>query len=122
MKTIKALFVIAFAIGISSAAKAQQFNPKLDGPFAATKTFKVNGVCAMCEDRIENAIKKLPGIWSSHWDVNSQTLHVTYDRSKLTQVKIEQHIASIGHDTENFKAGDELYSGLPECCHYPRKS
>jgi mercuric ion binding protein len=122
MKTIKALFIIACAIGITSAAKAQQFNYKLDGPFAATKTFKVSGVCEMCEHRIENAVKKLPGIWSSYWDVNSHILKISYDRSKLTTAKIEQAIVSVGHDTENFKAQDNVYVSLPECCHYPRKS
>jgi hypothetical protein len=71
MKTIKPLFVIAFAILITSAAKAQHFNYKLDGPFATAKTFKVNGVCVMCDHRIENAVKNLQGIWSSYWDISS---------------------------------------------------
>jgi copper chaperone CopZ len=122
MKTIKTLFVIAFAIGITSAAKAQQFNPKLDGPFAATKTFKVSGTCEMCKHRIENAVKGLPGIWSSYWDVNSQTLQVTYDRSKLNTDTIEKQIAIAGHDTGNIKAQNYVYTSLPECCHYQTKS
>src|SRR5882672_3839033 len=121
MKTIKALFIIAFAVTITSAAKAQNYNYKLDGPFTATKTFKVSGTCVMCERRIENAIKTLPGVWSSYWDVNSHTLRVTYDRLKLNPDKIEQQIAAVGHDTEKFKAPDEAYTKLPDCCHYPRK-
>ena len=122
MKTIKALFVIAFAIGITSSAKAQQFNYKLDGPFAATKTFNVSGVCIMCERRIDNAVKNLPGIWSSHWDINSHTLLVTYNRLKVNPDQIEQQIAAAGHDIGKFRALDQVYLNLPDCCHYPRKS
>ena len=122
MKTIKALFAIAFAITITSVAKAQNYNYKLDGPFTATKTFKVSGTCEMCEHRIENAIKNLPGVWSSYWDIDSRTLQVTYDRLKLNPDKIEQHIAVAGHDTEKFKASDEVYTKLPDCCHYPKRS
>jgi periplasmic mercuric ion binding protein len=122
MKTVKTLFVIAFVISMTSAAKAQQFNYKLDGPWMATKTFKVSGVCVMCEQRIENAIKNLPGIWFSHWDINSYSLQVTYDRLKLNPDKIEQQIAKAGHDSGKFRAQDQVYLKLPDCCHYQRKS
>jgi periplasmic mercuric ion binding protein len=122
MKTIKMLFVMAFAISMTSASNAQQFNYKLDGPFAATKTIKVSGVCPMCQHRIENAVKNLPGIWSSYWDINSQMLWVTYDRLRLSPDRIEQQIAAAGHDTGKFRAQDQVYVNLPDCCHYPRKS
>ena len=122
MKTIKTLFVIAFAVFATSTASAQYFNPKLDGPFAATKTFKVSGTCEMCKHRIETAVKGLPGIWSSYWDINSQTLQVTYDRSKQNPDRIEQIVAAAGHDTKKIKAQDYVYTSLPECCHYQRKS
>ena len=122
MKTIKTLFVIAFAVFATSTVNAQQFNPKLDGPFAATQSFEVKGTCEMCKHRIENALKGFPGVWSSYWDINSQTLRVTYDRSKLNLVRIEQIIAAAGHDTDKIKAQDNVYTSLPDCCHYQRKS
>lgn len=62
MKAIKAVYVIAFALITASVANAQNYNYKLDGPFTATRTFKVNGVCEMCKHRIESAIKNLPGV------------------------------------------------------------
>ena len=113
---------MTFVISITSAANAQQFNYKLDRPFAATKIFKVSGVCPMCQHRIEKAVKNLPGIWSSNWDINSQMLRVTYDRLKLNPDKIEQQIAAAGHDTGKFRAQDQVYFNLPDCCHYLRKS
>ncbi len=122
MKTIKSLLVIAIALTCASFAKAQNYNYKLDGPFTATKTFKVNGVCEMCKHRIENAVNRLPGVWSSYWDVNAKTLQVRYDRVKVDLDRIRQLVAAAGHDTEGFKASDEAYAKLPECCHYQRKS
>lgn len=120
MKTIKALFVIAFSVTITHAAKAQQYNYKLDGPFTATKTFKVNGVCEMCKNRIESSIKNLAGIWSANWDIDSKTLLVKYDKLKVSPDKIESTIAIAGHDTEKNKATDEVYTKLPDCCHYTK--
>jgi len=122
MKTIKRLFVIAIALTFTVFAKAQAYNYKLDGPVTAIKTFKVNGVCDMCKHRIENAVKKLPGIWSADWDVDSKTLMVKYNRSKINPNKIQQQIADAGHDTEKFKTADNVYAELPDCCHYQRKS
>jgi mercuric ion binding protein len=120
MKTIKRICVLALALGITSYAKAQNYNYKLDGPFTATKTFKVNGVCEMCKQWVENAIKKLPGIWNSNWDVNAKTLLVRYDRIKVNPDRMEQLIAAAGQDKEMIKAPDLAYRGLPACCLYER--
>jgi len=122
MKTVKSLFVIAIALTITSFAKAQNYNYKFDGPFTATKTFKVNGVCEMCKARIESVVNKLPGVWSSWWDINSKTLQVKYNRVKVDPDRIKQLVAAAGHDTEQIKASDEAYAKLPDCCHYQRKS
>ncbi|WP_431217138.1 heavy-metal-associated domain-containing protein [Puia sp. P3] len=122
MKTIKAFLAIAIAITSVSFANAQSYNTKLDGPFTSNKTLKVSGVCDMCKHRIETAVKALPGIWSADWNVNSNTLYVTYDRSKVNPGKIENAVAAVGHDTQNHKAPDLAYTQLPDCCHYHRKS
>jgi len=117
---MKALFVIAFAIVATTSANAQ--NSKLDGPFLATKAIKVNGVCDMCKHRIENALKKDPGVSTATWNVDSKTLLVQYFRTKTNPDKIQQLIAAAGHDTEKVGASDVAYNALPDCCHYPRKS
>lgn len=122
MKAIKVLFAIAFALAIVSVAKGQNYNYKLDGPFTATRIFKVNGVCEMCKHRIERAVQSMQGVWSSGWDINSKTLRVKYDRLKVSPEKIERAAAVAGHDTEKFKASEEVYTRLPDCCHYQRKS
>lgn len=120
MKTIKSLFVVVFAMALMPPAKAQQFNNKLDGPFRVTKTFKVNGVCEMCKERIETSIKNLPGVWSANWNMSTKTLQVSYDKLKVDPAGIEKIVASAGHDIENKKATEEVYMKLPDCCHYTR--
>ena len=122
MKAIRALFVIAIAITFTSVASAQTFNYKLDRPFTSIKTLRVNGTCEMCKHRIETSLKNIPGVWSAYWDVDSKTAVVKYDRSKTTSDKIEMVAARAGHDTDHFTAKQEVYSKLPECCHYQRKS
>ena len=122
MKAIKALFVFAMAITITSVANAQTYNYKLDGPFTAIKTIKVNGTCEMCKHRIESSIKSLPGVWSAEWDINSKNAIVKYDRTKVSIDKIEMFAAQAGHDTEKFMAKEDVFTNLPECCHYQRKS
>jgi periplasmic mercuric ion binding protein len=122
MQTLKTFLFIAIAVTVTSFAQAQQFNQKLDGPFATSKTFKVNGTCEMCKHRIESSVKNLPGIWSSYWDVSSKTLMVTYDRSRVTPAMIEKQVSGKGHDIDSMNASVEVYSKLPGCCHYQRKS
>jgi copper chaperone CopZ len=122
MKAIKALFVFAIAIAFTSVASAQPYNYKLDGPFTMIKTLKVNGTCEMCKNRIETSIKSLPGIWYASWDLDSKSVLVKYDRSKIASDEIKIVVAHEGHDTGKFMAREEVYSRLPECCQYQRKS
>jgi copper chaperone CopZ len=118
MKTFKAFFAIAFALIMASVAKAQNY--KLDDPFLVTNTIKANGACEMCKHRIENTLKKSSAIKSAVWDENSKTVQVQYYKSQIKPDQLQQLIASAGHDTEKFKASDEVYRKLPECCHYAR--
>jgi periplasmic mercuric ion binding protein len=122
MQTLKTFLFIAIAVTATSFAHAQQFNYKLDGPFRAMKTFKVQGTCEMCKHRIESSINHLPGIWSADWDVSSKTLQVSYDRSKVKPSSIEKLVSEQGHDINSMSASADVYYKLPECCHYPGKS
>jgi periplasmic mercuric ion binding protein len=83
--------------------------------------FTVLGNCGMCKTRIENAANELDGIFFAFWDEKTQKLHVRFDKSKLSQEDIELEMASIGHDTERFKASDDVYNNLHSCCKYDRK-
>ena len=90
--------------------------------FAAAKTekIKVYGNCGMCKTRIEKAAKSVNGVSKASWSDKDKTLTVTYDDGKTAPLKIEEAVASVGHDTDHKKAADKTYNGLPGCCKYDR--
>ena len=79
---------------------------------------KVGGLCEMCKDRIETAAKSVSGVESANWEIETKMLHLNLDSSKTNSDEIQKAVAKVGHDTEKFKASDEVYSKLPECCLY----
>ena len=84
----------------------------------AKSTFKVSGVCDMCKFRIEKQSIKIKGVKFANWDKNSNKLSIIYNSKKITLDNIQKEIAGFGHDTEKFKAPDDVYNNLPECCYY----
>lgn len=87
-----------------------------------TQTIKVYGTCDMDKRRIENAAYIIDGIKSATWDLNTQTLAITYSIFKKdVPDNVQRKIASLGNDTEKYKGDDMAYQNLPECCHYRRK-
>lgn len=80
--------------------------------------FKVNGLCEMCKDRIESTSKKISGVNFAEWNIKTKMLKVTFDKSKTNLIDIQKNIAAVGHDNGKFKATDEVYNNLPECCKY----
>ena len=106
MKTIKFIGLIALLF-LANQSIAQK----------VTTTFMVDGVCGMCEERIEKAAK-IKGVKKVSWDVDSHDFTVTYDSSKVALINIHQAIANVGHDTELVKAPDEIYANIHGCCKY----
>jgi Cu(I)/Ag(I) efflux system membrane fusion protein len=82
-------------------------------------SFKVAGNCGMCKDRIENAALSVQGVHSAVWDGESQEVHLDFETG-VSPDEIQRAIAQAGHDTEDFKAPDEIYNDLPECCLFER--
>ena len=80
----------------------------------------VGGLCEMCKERIETAAKSVKGVVSAEWDFETKMLHLNFDSSKTNSDEIQKAVAKAGHDTEKFKAPDEVYKKLPECCLYDR--
>ena len=82
--------------------------------------FGVAGNCGMCKDRIETAALSVVGVESANWDAESQMIHLNFINDKTSSDEIQKAIAYVGHDTEKYKAKDEVYDKLPGCCLYPR--
>lgn len=80
-------------------------------------SFRVEGVCGMCEDRIERALD-VPGVVAADWDRESKMLSVVYRANKITEEDLHALIHAVGHDTSAGKCTDEEYAGLHGCCKY----
>ncbi len=85
-----------------------------------TKIF-VNGICGMCEDRIENALD-VKGIKLANWDEDSKMCRIVYRQDLISEEKIHQILADAGHDTKKVKATKEVYDNLHHCCQYKREN
>ena len=81
----------------------------------------VMGNCDQCKERIESAAKSVTGVTSAIWSSETKKLDVQFDIQKTNSDDIQKAVAKVGHDTEKFKAQDDVYKHLPGCCLY-RKS
>ena len=82
--------------------------------------FKVWGKCEMCKTTIEKAAKSVEGVKTARWNIINGKLKVKFNPEKTNLERIQQLIASVGYDTELFKATDESYDKLHFCCKYER--
>lgn len=110
MKTIRNIFCLGLLL-LAFSSKAQEL-PKID-----TLSFKVQGVCGMCKDRIEHATS-IKGVKMADWDKTSQVLTVIYKTTKVDELSIHNAVAKSGHSTEKVKTTKEDYEKLPACCAY----
>ncbi len=78
----------------------------------------VDGVCMMCENRIEKQAIDKKGIKLADWNLENRTLKLVYNEKHISVDEIHKFIASIGHDTKKKIASDEAYSLLDPCCKY----
>ena len=82
-----------------------------------TETFKVQGNCNMCKQRIEDAAY-VKGVKRAEWNKDTQVLTVIYRPSKTTSESILRSVAKVGHSSDKLAAADKDYKKLPECCQY----
>ncbi|MBE3086800.1 MAG: heavy-metal-associated domain-containing protein [Bacteroidetes bacterium] len=120
MKTLKLFVPALFAVVLGFNASAQTHDHmNMNMPSTKTETFKVWGNCDMCKARIEKTVKA-EGATSAAWDAKTKMLAVTFDPSKTSMDAFGKKLASVGHDTEKYKADDKVYNALPGCCKYER--
>jgi periplasmic mercuric ion binding protein len=104
-------FIIAIvALFIGFAANAQ----------VKKETVKVYGNCGMCKKRIEKAARGA-GATTASWSDETQMLTIQYNAGKISNKKIQEAVAAVGHDTKDCTATDAAYNKLHECCMYERK-
>ena len=89
----------------------------INTPVLMEYTFRVEGACGMCKERIENTAT-LHGAQSAEWDWQTNMLTIVIDESQLKISTIKNEIALAGHDNGSFKTPEEVYENLPGCCQY----
>jgi membrane fusion protein, copper/silver efflux system len=85
---------------------------------AQVETFNVMGNCEMCKERIENAVRSVKGVSSAIWNIQTGKIQVEFNANETSTDTIQRALAKVGHDTEKYKADDETYRKLPDCCLY----
>lgn len=75
--------------------------------------------CEMCKTKIENYLRREPGISSVKVDYKKKTTTVTFltDRNNIEQIKTA--IANAGYDADDISADEDAYKKLPKCCKKP---
>ena len=114
MKTNKLIIALSFAFfllaPLSGAAKGDKVKEK----------FKVWGNCGMCNKVITKAAMSVEGVISAKWSSETQKMSVKFYSDQTNLDEIQKKIASVGYDTETYKADDEVYEKLHYCCKYDR--
>ena len=70
----------------------------------------VDGVCGMCEKRIEKAALSVKGVKLANWDIPSNQISLIYNPQKVDLATIHKSIAAEGYDTSEAKAKKEDYN------------
>jgi len=81
-------------------------------------SFRVEGECGMCADRIEEVAVEKGGAESASYDLETKVLTVTIDENKIAVSEVRWELAQAGHDNGDFMAPDDVYNALPLCCQH----
>ncbi|MBI5646894.1 MAG: hypothetical protein HY962_08165 [Ignavibacteriae bacterium] len=90
----------------------------ISDPMLPRATLSVAGACDMCKERIEETAARFPRVMTAQWNEETRVLTVFYKNSAPDLDGLERALAAVGHDTEHYRAEDEVYLGLPKCCRY----
>jgi copper chaperone CopZ len=80
-------------------------------------SIEVDGLCGMCEERIENAAY-IQGVKKADWSRETHMLDLIYNNSKVDESAIIAAINEVGHDVKNHPATDEQYANIHGCCRF----
>ncbi len=114
MKAYKSVIMFSFALCLMA-----PFTGFAKGDKVKEK-FKVWGNCGMCNEKITKAAMSMDGVISAKWSSETKEMVVKFYSNQITLDDIQKKIASVGYDTENHKADDEVYENLHSCCKYDR--
>ena len=109
MKSLKSTIILAVLMLVTSFSFSQKK--------VTETTLKVDGICEMCKERIENALDTA-GVKYAEWNIDTKLLNIAFRNDKYSENDIFNILARVGHDTEKVKATDEAYNTIDACCKY----
>ena len=112
MRIYKLTSVLLITFLVSSVAYA--------GGDKVKEKFRVLGNCGMCNTKIITAANSVEGVISAKWNSEKEIMVVKFHSEKTNVDEIQKKIASVGYDTEKYKADDDTYNNLHHCCKYDR--
>ena len=104
----------AFLIFLSVFTPAQSTKGKKDN--VQVISIKTNGKCEMCKTRIESATRSVKGVKATVFDLEENSVNVTFRNDKTNGDAIRQAISKAGYDADDIKADSEAKDKLPDCC------
>lgn len=112
MKSLSKIMATLAMLFIFTACEAQIKNEKKEN-------VKIYGNCDMCKSTIEKAgnIKKIAKV---EWNKDTKMASIAYDQKATNLDEILKRIALAGYDSDTFRAPNDAYAKLPECCQYDR--
>jgi len=81
-------------------------------------SFRVEGACGMCAERIEETAIKKGKAASAYYNVDTHILTVSIDESITDVSEVKWELAQAGHSNRSFDAPEDVYNNLPACCQY----
>ena len=108
MKAITLTIISLFTLLNIGLAQAKTFNK------AVIKTPTV--LCEDCQLRLEEYLRREPGISSIKVDYKKKITTITYltDRNNIEQLKTA--ISNAGFDADDVAADEDAFKKLPKCC------
>lgn len=82
-----------------------------------TLRFRVSGACDMCEQRIEQLVRR-KGIFRAYLSAERQLQTLIYKPAVVEPIRLDLSNAQSGHDTKIRKSRKAAYESFPECCRY----
>jgi hypothetical protein len=83
-----------------------------------TLSIYVDGVCGMCQYRIEKTAFNTKGVKDAFWDETTHILVVAVESNKFEEKNLHTNLAAVGHSTDKLEAIQSAYNALPDCCKY----
>lgn len=100
-------FLLAFSSGLTAQAKKPVQTVSIQTPGAQ---------CEACKQRIEEYLKREPGILKVNVDFKKKITKVSFYTERTNIENIRAAISNVGFDADSLAANPDSYRELPRCC------